>query len=260
MCRWAVLVVIAAHAAVATAGPALARTPSALLGGRLRVRLADGMSTDDGGARATLDWGSTRFVVWASSAPPRRDARDDLGDAGCAPVVKIAARVWGSAPAPRAGRQGVLVYAAVATALDGDAVELRFYVDPDAIDDARAWAALARAIAATGELTIEPARHRARPRPKPRPTPPDVPGCSVLDGELDAHPVAPADVDHVPGALRGPLVYWSVWGKRRALHQEVMVGAARSGMVHVVCNAHRRSDLTRQRAAVERAFQADAPP
>ena len=245
---------------VAAAGPALSRARASLLGGRLSLRLAEGMRLD-GAAGATVDWGSTRFALDVRWAPPRADVRDDLAAAGIARVEPLARSVYGAAPGlPRPSVHGVVVYVAVAVALDGSAAELRFAIDPDALDDAAAWRAMAQQIAATAVVATE----RVSP-PAPRASPPlaaghdeararTVSGCVVREGEL-RRPGAPSCSRHVPGRLRGQLVYWNLWGARGDLRQETMVGAARWGWIHVECHANTDAERARQRAAVERALR-----
>ena len=262
---------------------ALARDRAAMLDGRATARLAEGMAVLSSQASAVLDWGATRFAMVPSIGPgPGPDLRDLVAsdrELGSARPERLPSDgpggAFGAAPnLPRLENGRALVYVAYLSAPEKAVAVFRFYVSEDGIDDARAWATLARAIAATIKVRVAPSSqwpHLAAAAKPPHVRLPagwsvtsngasqrvvsDRGTCDVHDGELDARPTAPGRASHVAGKMRGVAMYWSVWSDRAGHHAETMVGAARLGQVHVRCHARGAAELARQRDVVEALWQ-----
>lgn len=274
-----VVAVLAANASAdSPRGIALASEHTELLGGHVRLRLAEGMVVIDDNA-AVLEWGASRFAVectaLSAGAGDMREllARDrELGSARVERLAIVrAGAAYGATPSlVHLAHDRALAYEAVVSAPNAAVAMLRFYVSADGIDDARAWTTVARAISATLDV-----RGDRSPPPQPPPvvaTPQlaELPHgwtmvsksnthrifarrgtCDVLDGELDARAIAPASAKYDIGLLRGETVYWSLWTDRGGYHAETLIGAAHAGQLHARCTASNAADLAKQREIVE---------
>jgi hypothetical protein len=253
--RGLVVIVVAWVAASARADiPPLSTERAELLDQHATVALAEGMSITQRGT-AVLDWGSVRFTLVAGLAELARDGeRRALVGLGGVHVERIALAHSGvgygaTVVLPRAVGDRVLIYVASGVAPNGGQVAvLRFYVSANGLDDAGAWAKLARAIAATLELHVDPPPALL---PLMQPVPPHIGTCDLRDSVLDVTPSAPPTAAHVPATLRGELAYWSVWSDRAGRHAEILIGAARWGMLHIECRAGTAAALVRYQARVE---------
>ncbi|MFO0744494.1 MAG: hypothetical protein U1F43_02330 [Myxococcota bacterium] len=164
--------------AAAPADPALAAARTPLLGGRLSVRLAEGMKVEARGhslmaadaaqedeTRAVVDKGDVRLVmmVWELYTRAGDDfaaaVKADLAAGGMAapPALEtptVAAPLSALAvtpPPPSPPRDGNVIYEAYVKQADGTVELIAFYVSPEGLQDAARWVALARAVVGTLE-------------------------------------------------------------------------------------------------------------
>lgn len=257
-----VLLVLGLQCGVVLAAPPreLAGERTAFLGGRVSLRLPDGMiaAGEDG---AALDWDGERFTVTVTErAGVTEGELQHQITARVARVEKIAiSRPWTAyVVAPRAPRRSdgrAEVLAVYARDPRGTLIVVAFAIDDAGFDEAGRWAALARRSADTLSTTS--------PLPSP-PPPAQITGtpvrigsgpqyCDVEDNVLDLRAASDRPPEQaVTGKLHGQEVYWFLWADRRAVYAEAITGGTRWGQLHVVCQAPDRKQLDAIRALVER--------
>jgi len=258
-----VLRVLVAHclcAGLAIAAPPrdLARARTALLGGRITLQLADGMVARADGTGADLDWGDARFSLTLTE---HRDARDPASRiAGQVARVEriVVGKSWTAVLIQprmprRTGGRAVLVAVYLVDTV-GSGVDLEVTISDAGFDDAAAWSALARrsiaTLTATSEVVV------ASPPPPGGPPPARIGDakdfCEIHDNEVDVHSVGRTISKRIiDGNLRGREVYWFEWDDKAGSHREAITGAARWGILHVVCHAPTAKRLAVLRRTLE---------